>query len=298
MRPLRAIVSYLIWVFLGGALLSPGLYWVAQSLAGQWPALQSLAHQDFHRYVSRALLVLALIGLWPLLRSFGARSLADLGFQRGENIFCRVAKGLVIGFGSLAIAAILALACGARSMNSGLTPGQIARALLTAVVSAIVVGVLEEILFRGGIFGALRKSMNWEAALGISSAIYALVHFFAKPANFSEVHWNSGFIALARMSAGFTDVHALLPGFFNLLLAGALAVAYQRTGTLYFSIGLHAGWIFWLKAYGVCTAATPGANVWFWGTEKLIDGWLALPVLLVAAVFVLRQTDAKYRPGE
>ena len=58
------------------------------------------------------------------------------------------------------------------------------------------------------------------------------------------------------MLAGFADFHALVPGFFSLTLAGILlGLAYQRTGNLYFSIGLHAGWIFWLKTYGAFTPA-------------------------------------------
>jgi hypothetical protein len=61
-----------------------------------------------------------------------------------------------------------------------------------------------------------------------------------------------------------------------------LALAYQRTGNLYFSIGLHAGWIFWLKSFGFLTRATAGANAWFWGTSRLIDGWAALIMLGLA----------------
>ena len=65
-------------------------------------------------------------------------------------------------------------------------------------------------------------------------------------------------------------------------LAGVLlGLAYQRTGNLYFSIGLHAGWIFWLKIFGTFTADAPNAAVWFWGTGKMIDGWLAFFVLLL-----------------
>ena len=79
------------------------------------------------------------------------------------------------------------------------------------------------------------------------------------------------------MLGGFADFHALVPGFFNLTLAGILlGLAYQRTGNLYFSIGLHAGWIFWLKTYGAFTTGAPHAATWFWGTGKMIDGWLAL----------------------
>ena len=91
------------------------------------------------------------------------------------------------------------------------------------------------------------------------------------------------------MLRGFVEVEQVVPGFFNLALAGALlALAYQRTGNLYFSIGLHAGWIFWLKSYGFLTRDAANANAWFWGTSKLIDGWLALIVLAFVSLLLLK----------
>ena len=115
--------------------------------------------------------------------------------------------------------------------------------------------------------------------------IYALVHFLQHAELTGPVAWNSGLILLPRMLGGFADFHALVPGFFNLTLAGILlGLAYQRTGNLYFSIGLHAGWIFWLITYDAFTTSAPRAATWFWGTGKLIDGWLALIVLVVTLV--------------
>jgi membrane protease YdiL (CAAX protease family) len=91
------------------------------------------------------------------------------------------------------------------------------------------------------------------------------------------------------MLSGFGHPHELMPGFFNLSLAGAvLALAYQWTGNLYFSVGLHAGWIFWLKSYGTLTRVVPGANGWLWGGDKMINGWVVLPVLACALVVVTR----------
>ena len=87
------------------------------------------------------------------------------------------------------------------------------------------------------------------------------------------------------MLGGFADFHALVPGFFNLTLAGVLlGLAYQRTGNLYFSIGLHAGWIFWLKIYGAVHHRAPRTAIWFWGGGKMIDGWLAFFALAATLV--------------
>ena len=103
------------------------------------------------------------------------------------------------------------------------------------------------------------------------------------------------------MLRGFADVEQVVPGFFNLTLAGALlALAFQRTGNLYFSIGLHAGWIFWLRSYGFLARETAGSSPWFWGTRNLIDGWLALVVLSLLLLLLwklLGRGDEKAAPG-
>src|SRR5438552_3778696 len=149
--------------------------------------------------------------------------------------------------------------------------------------------LLAEMLFRGAIFGALRKTFHWPTAAAISSAIYAIVHFFSRPPSPAEIHWISGLALLPTMLSGFVEVEKVVPGFFNLTLAGALlALAYQHTGNLCFSIGMHAGWIFWLKSYGFLTRDAANANAWFWGTSKLIDGWLALIVLAFVVLLLLK----------
>lgn len=289
MRPLRALTIYILVVFAGGALLAPWLYWLVQYLAETFPKLDGLAGSPFHRYVHRAFLVLALAGLWPLLRALGAKSAADFGLVRTAGQWNKLLAGFALGFVSLAVVAGVAVAGGARVWPESFEAGKVAGKLLGAVMTAVVVGTLEEILFRGGIFGGLRRMLDWRFALLISSAIYALVHFFAPARHEGQVLWTSGLALLVPMFSGFTDFQQLIPGFFNLTLAGALlAIAYQRTGNLFFSIGLHAGWIFWLKSYGVLTNSVPDANVWLFGTRKMTDGWLACIVLTLTLCILIR----------
>lgn len=295
MRPLRALAFYILFVFAGGALLAPGLYWLAQSFAGDLPRL---AAEPFHRYVNRSLLVLALVGLWPLLKALGARTPAELGLVNPRAHGNRLAIGFAAGFGSLAVVAAVAVLGGARSLPEQFALARFVAKLAGALATAACVSVMEEILFRGGIFGGLKRVLDWRLALLVSSGVYALVHFLARAQFNGEVHWFSGLQLLPQMLAGFADLRALVPGFLNLTLAGALlALAFQRTGNLYFSIGLHAGWIFWLKSYGAFTRPVPGADNWLWGSTKMIDGWLAA-IALVATWAVLALGFRKsFRPA-
>lgn len=284
MRPLRALVIYIVVVFIGGALLAPWLWHLAQLFATSFP---KVANAPFHRYLDRSFLILALLGVWPLLRSLGAVSWHDVGIVPPYGHFKKLFGGLLLGFVSLAAVAGIVIACGVRSINATTDAHKIVAVISGALMAAAAVGVMEEILFRGGIFGGLRRVLYWPLALVISSVIYAIVHFFEHAEHTGPVAWNSGFILLPQMLGGFADFHALVPGFFSLTLAGVLlGFAYQRTGNLYFSIGLHAGWIFWLKIYGQLTTPTPQTALWFWGTGKMTDGWLAFLILLaVMGVF-------------
>ncbi len=289
MRPVRSLLIYAGVVFLGGALLAPWLAWGVRAMAAYLPELQNLADHPFHRYVNRSLLALALIGLWPLLRGLGVSAGRDVGLVKPSGQGRKLSCGFALGFASLAGVAGVVLTVGAREVNAGVLAGRLVEKASGATLTAAVVAVLEEILFRGAIFGVLRKTFRLPTAVAISSAIYALVHFFSQPKSPVEIHWTSGLLLLPTMLSGFFDVEKVVPGFFNLTLAGALlALAYQHTGNLYFSIGLHAGWIFWLKFYGFFTRDIANANAWFWGTSKLIDGWLALIVLSFVSLLLLK----------
>ncbi len=291
MRQVRSLALYLLAVFGGGALVAPWLYWAAQRSASHSPALAHLAANPFHRFVVRSLLVVAFLGLWPLLRSCGMWRWRDLGLTPLRRAGRGLARGFLLGLSSLALVTALSVGLGGREFIRSHTGAELTRHILHAALAAVIVAFLEEILFRGALFGLLRKAVFWPPALVLSSAVYALVHFMQNGDVSGPITWSSGFAVLARM---FQNGPSLIPAFFALFLAGAsLALAYQRTGMLYFSMGLHAGWIFWLKSYGFFTTAAPGANAGWWGSSRLIDGWLALPVL--AAVLWLVQRMQTHR---
>ena len=294
MRPFRALVIYIAVVFIGGALLSPWLYWLAQHFAGSFPRI---AGAPFHRFLDRSFLILALAGLWPLMRALGAKSWREMGVTPPYGQWNKLGGGLLFGLGSLAMVAGIAIGFGGFHFAKTADAHKMISTVFSAAGTAIAVAVMEEILFRGGIFGGLRRVLYWPFALVASSAIYALVHFLQRADLAGVVGWNSGLVLLPHVLGGFTDFHAFVPGFFTLTVAGALlGLAYQRTGNLYFSIGLHAGWIFVLKIFGALAIQTPGAGTWFWGTAKMFDGWLAFLVLALALAASNFLLPAEKRP--
>jgi membrane protease YdiL (CAAX protease family) len=216
-----------------------------------------------------------------------------LGLNWHPTAGSNLGAGFVTGFLSLACLLVLALTFGARQFS----PEHSAAATLTHVakagLTALCVAPLEEIVFRGALFGSLRKSLPWLVALFLSSSLFALLHYLDRPGPMGQVGWGSGLAVLVQMAAGFLHLEKLVPGVFNLTLVGLiLGLAYHRMQSLYFAIGLHAGWIFWLKSYGFLTDAVPGHSLRWFGTSKMVDGWMAfclLSVMLAAAARLLPQ---------
>jgi membrane protease YdiL (CAAX protease family) len=297
-HPLLALGAFLAFVFIGGALLAPWLYHALQAIA---PGTK-LARTPFSRVENRALLLMALAGVPFYVRASGIRRWADVGLDPRTVRWRRVGAGFALGFLSLAAVCAVAVIGGGRALNLERTPGQLAGQFAGALATALIVAVLEELLFRGAIFGGLRRAMPWVAAMLASSALYAIVHFMARPANPPVIGWLTGLRVLPSMLAGMARPGGLVPAFLNLTLAGVvLALAYHFTGDILASIGIHAGWIFWLKFYGFLTKGVPGVDPVFWGTRKLVDGWLAFVALvgvLAVVLFVMRQRPGLPADGE
>ena len=276
MRPIRALIIYFIPGLFGGALLAPWLWHLGQ-LANHFEAFSSItANAPFHRYLDRSFLILALAGIWPLMRSLGATSWREIGLPAPYGQMKKLFGGLLLGLLSLTFVVGIEVGAGVRLFNHDATIYQIIHAIYSALISAVVVGLIEEILFRGALFGGLRRVLYWPFALAFSSLIFAFVHFLGRVDISGPVEWNSGLVLLPRL----LDLRTFFPEFLNLTLVGILLVlAYQRTGNLYFSIGLHGGWVFVLRIFASLTVPSSAAVSDFWGSGKMIDGWLTFLAL-------------------
>ncbi|MDZ4289783.1 MAG: CPBP family glutamic-type intramembrane protease [Prosthecobacter sp.] len=298
---LPKLILYLVAVMAGGALLAAplshlgqwALGWLPQSpLAGTGVAAwlsPEIERAHFTRYFNRAVLVCALMLIWPFLRWVGLE-------RRLLPMWKPVATGLrqwAIGF---VLAAGLLLLLGAVFLQMGayqLRPDARWWKLGEPLTAAFGAGFIEEFFFRGLLLGLLLRTMRVGAALFWCTFIFTTVHFLKPPEGWqvpdAEVVWSSGFAVLAQIVRGFGDVQFLLAEFVTLFAVGwVLAQARMRTGALWAGIGLHGGWVFGLKYFSAVTLNQGGWLPWIGGNLKiglaplvmvLFTGWVALRLM-------------------
>jgi membrane protease YdiL (CAAX protease family) len=260
-RAAKAIAIYGLSVIFLSALFAPWIFWLLQTVVGGRVAF------PFHRVFNRVILVVAALGLWPLLRAVGTTSVRELGFVRVSWWWKHLLVGLVIGAGSLSIAGGLLILTGARTLNALNSP--LVVVAIKSLAIGLIVGLIEETFFRGGLQTVFRRAFNSATAVLAISVVYAFAHYL-KPrgamVSADAVTWFAGFDYVARVVAGSIRAPGFALGMITYALAGInLGVAFARTGALYFSIGLHAGWVMLLKTF---SAATRGSdiltNAWTW----------------------------------
>ena len=265
---------------MGGALLAPPLYWAGMALArAEW--VPQLAAFPFARYFNRAVLVVALAGLWPFLRWLGVRRLTDLGLRPNPRRWRDLGTGVAVAVVGLGSAAALLLLTGAATLDAEVSLGRVAGALLTGAVVALI----EETFFRGALFGALRRELAWPVALGFLSLLFGVVHFI-KPdraaRQITDVGWLSGFEVLPHAFTRFAEPRLVALGLVTLVIFGwILGWVVVRTESLAMSIGLHGGWVFALRAFRVTTERVGAPGMWL--GKNLRTGLAPVLLLLVSA---------------
>jgi membrane protease YdiL (CAAX protease family) len=237
------LVLYLGGVLLMGALAAPPLFWLGQFLVAH-QIVSSLAPFDFESYFHRALLIVALLLLWPLFRSLRVRRWRDLGLEKNAQAGADVAAGFVI-------AAVPLLCCGSVLIALhiySLRPAFLWHKMPGVLIAASVVPILEELFFRGFVLGVLLRSFSRLVAVVMTAAFFSIIHFLKAPALTTpndSVNWASGFVSIAHSFSQFGDPLLLTAGFLTLFAIGCiLADARLSTQSLWLPIGLHAGWVF------------------------------------------------------
>jgi membrane protease YdiL (CAAX protease family) len=292
----------LLWVLgaiLLAAVITPWLYqggkWLAATAeARELPALiesvaGSCGRARIDRFYDRALLLSALL-LLPLLRRRikRLRHETHTGPDRRKRypwrlIVAQILIGCAIAGGLLWAMGLWLETIGAYATKP--TPPPFGKILSKVLIPAIAAPLLEEWLFRGILLGLwLRFAKPITACIG-TSLVFAFVHFL-EPADGTVIadpaHPLAGFQLVGKILEHFTDPLFFTTEFVVLFGVGwILAWARMRTGALWFSIGLHAGWVAAFKGFNLFHVAVADHPLRPWGIGSGLSSGL-MPLLMLA----------------
>ncbi|HEY0099851.1 MAG TPA: type II CAAX endopeptidase family protein [Pyrinomonadaceae bacterium] len=224
------------------------------------------------------LLSTALVVGWACGRLFEDLPLRALGWARHRGWLRDLLLGTLLGIASLMLAALLATVF--RGFQFSVTPTISSVAFLKTFFGSAVIFIFaaagEEMLFRGYPLQTMMRALPFIVAILPSSVLFAYVHL-----NNPNVSW------------GFTFINTTLAGFW-------LAVAYLRTRSLWFPLGLHWAWnwamgaLLGLPVSGITSLtraplfrATDTGPAWLTGGAYGIEGGAACTVaLIISTIFI------------
>lgn len=287
MKDVIKLAAYFIATVVIGAILAPILFWSAQWLAAHG-VFSFLAKYDFETFFHRALLVAAIILLWPLLRLSHVRCLADLGLAPNSRWGRDLCAGAVVSMVPLLLCGVLLIALRVYAFRHSVAWPRFGKMLM----ASIAVPFIEEAFFRGIVLGVLLRTGRKYIAIFAVSVIFAAVHFLKAPDRTSEiVTWTSGFSSIAHAFDGIGDPMMLAPALATLFFIGwILADARVVTRSLWLSIGLHAGWIFASGTFSLLARQRIPALPWV-GKNLLVG---IIPLGVAAITWVIMRIWVKY----
>jgi membrane protease YdiL (CAAX protease family) len=204
----------------------------------------------FPRIFDRTVMATLLIAMLVSARDLNFVSLLRRGFTHPPApSIVRTIRGFVVAMLAIAILFGLALEVG----GGGIGDHEAAAALIPKYfLSAIVIAFIEEAFFRAFLLGGMRNDFGDRIALIASAAIYAVAHLVRSPARFYVTGYEpaAGLVTLAHSIDQFTNPAVAIPTLIGLFLLGiVLGQAYILTGSVYFSIGLHCGFVLGAKMW-------------------------------------------------
>ena len=277
MRALGLFVAAIAAAVLLAAALAYPLYLVVHPLRPEW---------WFDKIAARLWALLMLLALVWVARHLRLSSARDWGYGAPRPRWLRqFVVGLAAGIATMLPVTLSMLALGLRVPPAALALATLGKALLAGLGSGLAVGFLEETFFRGLMQGAVIRDLRRPLlAIVLVSSLFAALHFLASTRiPHEQVAWNSGVVLLEAAGHNFATPALIIDRLLSLFAVGVLlGLATWWTGSIALAVGLHAGWVWIMRATVGATQLDPGAPLaWLVSREDGYTGWLVLAWTLV-----------------
>ncbi len=256
-----------------------------------WLAAGLISLPPFHRVVNRLAMLIGVFVLVYVTRKLNMANRQSLGYSVPRPVFIRQ---MLIAFGAAVVLMIPLVATlyglELRLPRTGFEwSGRLPGALLQGLGTGFAVAFIEETFFRGAMQTAVTRESGARAAVILTAALYAAMHFLGGKLRIpdADVTWLSGFDVLANLLNAYRDPIGLLDSLAALFAVGVmLSLVRLRTGSIAVCVGLHAGWVCVITVLREATVRNPNAqNAWLVGSYDGVIGWgacLLLTVIIVA----------------
>jgi membrane protease YdiL (CAAX protease family) len=252
------------------------------------------------KIIHRLTQILLVLSIFPAMAYLKLKK-EDLGFTAKSVFLKQLQQGFGIGLVTLMPIFIILYVLGVNVADTSQpwTVGFMAEKMIMSLLLALLIGVVEESVFRGMLLAGLKKNMPVFAAILISSAYFAALHFLDSKTEIPRQQLNvfSGFILLGEAIENVLNPKNA-SAFFSLLMVGAF-LAVLRTQikeSLGLCIGCHAGWVWQIKVSGSLFNTDYSSEYLYlvssynYVVGPLVTGWL---FLAVAGYFVYQQINKK-----
>lgn len=272
LNPVIRITFFCIILIIGWLPFSLPLYWLAQT-----------GRMALGGAIATGLLYVGFLILWPWWSNQIHQLTTPwqaLGLSRRLSFFNDSLKGFGLGLGCVALLALMQIMAGWSIFHP---PLHLMPLIIEGIIVGVLVGIAEELFFRGWLLYELEHGYSCSQALWINALLFAALHFI-KPV---------------------PAILETLPQFFGLSLLGLLLVWARRSksegnssASLGWPMGIHSGLVsgYYLVSVGSILEVTGNVPSWVTGIEQNpLAGLLGIGILTFIA-FIFRIKAQGYYP--
>ncbi|MCU0856947.1 MAG: CPBP family intramembrane metalloprotease [Pontiellaceae bacterium] len=287
LRPLCPLALLFLFAPALALLSAPWVYQMIQQFAAKGSVLDA----PFYRVTARVVLVSVLLFLYPAYRLSGFRSRADYGLPSVPDRWTLIRLGILLGVTGMFLIYLLGAVTGVFAWDLDDRPVScLVFKTVEILISGLAVGLFEEILFRGFVFGSLRNSLGLIPAIIFGSLFFSSVHLM-RPLNPAVLNqWNSGFLLFNDLFARASKTLWQEAG--TLFFMGViLSVICHWTKSVYVAIGLHAGWV-WVMMFFRLFMDNQNTRIGLFGTTDWISkSWIGtgFSIVFLLVIFLLHK---------
>lgn len=217
-------------------------YVIFQLIDGQFP---------LPKIISKATQLLLVLSIFPAMAYLKVNK-ADLGFAVKAVFIKQLLLGFIVGFVTLMPVFIVQYGLGIHiiDVTRQWTAGLVAEKMAISLSLALLISMIEEPIFRGILFVGLKKKLPVVAAILLSSAYYAALHFINSKTEIPlpQVDLLACFSLLVDAFANVLNPEHL-SAFLALLMVGVFlgTLRSEVKDSLGLCIGCHTCWVWQIK---------------------------------------------------